>query len=114
MDGWKLMNELPTTAGTYLCTIEATDGNRTWRFTSKCDFCKNFGCFILYKNTGYREICFMHDDSDWTGDLKPVCFDDTERNTAHCKVIAWMQTPKPYTGDGYTGEISGVYPYECN
>lgn len=115
MADWKLITEeVPKEDGTYLCTIEATEGEGTWRATSECDFQKAFNLFILNDDTEYGENCHMYGDEDWKGDWEPFSFSDSERHIIHCKVIAWMPLPKPYTGDGYTGEISGAYSYACN
>ena len=104
MSEWKLITkEVPAADGTYMCTIEATEGDRTWRFTAECDFtrAKEHSWFILNDD---GEYCDMYDYSGWTGDWGP--FDDDESYIIHCKLIAWMPTPEPYTGDGYTGKIS--------
>lgn len=114
MAEWKLMNELPATDGTYLCTIEATEGDRTWRFTAECDFLKDYNWFVLNDETEYGEDCTMDKDEDWTGCWQPFGFPDTRRHLILCKLIAWMPLPQPYTGGGYTGETDEAYSYACN
>lgn len=115
MAEWKLITEeVPKEDGSYLCTIEATEGERTWRFTAECDFLMDYNWFVLCDDTEYGEDCTMDKDEDWTGCWQPFSFPDLHHHLIHCRLIAWVSFPEPYTGDGYTGEINGAYSYACN
>ena len=116
MANWKFVtDETPTINGAYICTIEATEGEKTWRFTAGCYFDKETLYFTLPDNTGYGSDCIMDGQEDnFEGSWCPFSFNDTHRHHIHCRVIAWIPNPEPCVDDGYTGETGEAYSYECS
>ena len=113
MNEWKLItDEVPADDGTYICTIEATEGNRTWRFAAECEYSQVWGWFSLSDTTEYGEDCTLDKDEGWTGVWQPFSFINSSRRRIQCKLIAWVPLPEPYTGDGYSGETNEAYSYE--
>lgn len=106
MTDWKLISEsVPEAYGNYLCTIEATENGKTWRFATECRYDKTVKWFIIPDTTEYGDDCIMKASDNWTGVWEPFSFSDDERPSIFCRLIAWTEIPTPYTGDGYMGTL---------